>query len=308
MSAATAPRSQLQASSGSAKNKYLISYNAVSCGLWAVILYRTIRTSALHQEHENLYKVTGTYTRWTQTVALVEVLHSLLGEFELRLEGVYQNMSSCRTRSLMPMGWKNANRGSLGIVRAPIFTTLLQVASRVVLIWGIVEQFPVETNPAYSTMLLAWSATEVVRYSYFVFNLTGRVPPALSWLRYNLFFVLYPLGISSEAWLVYKSVPHASKQDPRLGYLLYAILGIYVPGKFLLVPQTTFFLWEARDPCMLHKRAVAVFCPFGPKSGLQLRDLTFVNTHRFICAVHAHDDTAPANDAREATSQGLRKT
>jgi very-long-chain (3R)-3-hydroxyacyl-CoA dehydratase len=71
----------------------------------------------------------------------------------------------------------------IGIVRAPFFTTFLQVASRVVLIWGIVEPFPVEKNPAYSTMLLAWSATEVVRYSYFVFNLTGRVPPILSWLR-----------------------------------------------------------------------------------------------------------------------------
>ena len=71
-----------------------------------------------------------------------------------------------------------------GIVRAPFFTTVLQVASRVVLIWGIVENFPVEQNPAYSTMLLAWSATEVVRYSYFVFFLTGQVPPILAWLRY----------------------------------------------------------------------------------------------------------------------------
>jgi Protein tyrosine phosphatase-like protein, PTPLA len=49
--------------------------------------------------------------------------------------------------------------------------------------------------------------------------------------RYNLFFVLYPLGISSEAWLVYKSIPSAKKQNPLLEYVLYAILGIYVPGK-----------------------------------------------------------------------------
>jgi very-long-chain (3R)-3-hydroxyacyl-CoA dehydratase len=46
-----------------------------------------------------------------------------------------------------------------------------------------------------------------------------------------MFFVLYPLGISSEAFLVYKSIPHALKQNPVIGYVLYGILGIYVPGK-----------------------------------------------------------------------------
>jgi very-long-chain (3R)-3-hydroxyacyl-CoA dehydratase len=129
-----------------------------------------------------------------------------------------------------------ANRESIGIVRSPVATTALQVASRVVLIWGIVENFPVETNLAYTTMLLAWSVTEVVRYSYFVLSLTGQVPPFLIWLRYNLFFVLYPLGIGSEVWLVWSSIPAAFAKDPKLGFLLYAIVAIYVPGKFSSFP------------------------------------------------------------------------
>jgi hypothetical protein len=130
-----------------------------------------------------------------------------------------------------------ANRESTGIVRSPVATTALQVASRVVLIWGIVENFPVETNPAYTTMLLAWSVTEVVRYSYFVLSLTGQVPPFLIWLRYNLFFILYPLGIGSEVWLVWSSIPAAFAKDVNLGFLLYAIVAIYVPGKFFPVPR-----------------------------------------------------------------------
>jgi very-long-chain (3R)-3-hydroxyacyl-CoA dehydratase len=119
-----------------------------------------------------------------------------------------------------------------GIVRAPVFTTAMQVASRVILVWAIVDQFPAATSKsfAYSTMLLAWSATEVVRYSYFVFNLNGSVPGILTWLRYNGFFVLYPLGISSEMFLVYLSIKPASKRDARLGYGLWAILGLYIPG------------------------------------------------------------------------------
>lgn len=74
----------------------------------------------------------------------------------------------------------------IGVVRAPLFTTLMQVASRFLLVWGIVNTFPNRTarSPAYSTMLLAWSATETIRYSYFALNLaTGEVPRALTWLR-----------------------------------------------------------------------------------------------------------------------------
>jgi very-long-chain (3R)-3-hydroxyacyl-CoA dehydratase len=84
-------------------------------------------------------------------------------------------------------------------------------------------------------MLIAWSLTEVVRYSYFTFALNGYIPSILTWLRYNLFFVLYPLGISSEMALVYKSIPEASKRDEKLGWVGYAILGIYFPGKWSAV-------------------------------------------------------------------------
>lgn len=119
-----------------------------------------------------------------------------------------------------------------GLIRAPISTTALQVVSRIVLVWGICEQFPsVPANTLfYSSMLIAWSITEVVRYGYFVFTLNGCIPGILTWLRYNLFFVLYPLGISSEMALIYKSIPLARKKDERLEWVGYAILGIYFPG------------------------------------------------------------------------------
>ena len=53
------------------------------------------------------------------------------------------------------------------------------------LVWGIVDTFPgVASSPAYSSMLTAWAVSEVVRYSYFVLNLRGGVPEALTWLRY----------------------------------------------------------------------------------------------------------------------------
>lgn len=116
------------------------------------------------------------------------------------------------------------------MVRAPVATTALQVASRLLLVWGVVEAVPaVGRSPFYSSMLVAWAVTEVVRYSFFVMNLQGDVPAPLAWLRYNTFFVLYPVGIASELALV-------AQAGLALGrWWLWAAVGIaaiYVPGEF----------------------------------------------------------------------------
>ena len=114
----------------------------------------------------------------------------------------------------------------------------MQVSSRFLLVWLIAFPFPASTrtSPAYTSMLLAWSITEVIRYTYFALNLSGvGVPKWLTWLRYNTFVVLYPLGITSECWLVYKAIPEASKINELYGYALYAILAVYIPGAYILI-------------------------------------------------------------------------
>lgn len=74
----------------------------------------------------------------------------------------------------------------LGLVRAGLFTTFLQVASRVTVIWGVVHRYPRETapQPFFSSMLIAWSLAEIFRYSYLAQHLRGEVPAVLTWLRY----------------------------------------------------------------------------------------------------------------------------
>lgn len=79
-------------------------------------------------------------------------------------------------------------------------------------------------------MLIAWSVTEVIRYSYFVVTLSGFKPAIITWFRYNTFFVLYPLGISSECYLIYKSIEPARNVNPVYAWALQLILLIYIPG------------------------------------------------------------------------------
>ncbi|KAF4984537.1 hypothetical protein FDECE_17064 [Fusarium decemcellulare] len=178
---------------------YLILYNFVSAVAWSVVLGRTVSIFGLRGP-EFVYLGAGEWTKWTQTMAGMEVLHSLLG-----------------------------------VVRAPLLTTLMQVSSRFLLVWAIVDVFPfLAQSPFYSSMLVAWSVTEIIRYSFFALSLSGLQPKFLTWLRYNTFFILYPVGIFSECTLIWLATNPAGEVNELYKYALYAILAIYVPGSYIL--------------------------------------------------------------------------
>lgn len=274
----------------SAKTQYLVLYNLISLILWLGILLRLAITFVYTQSTSSsasssaqpaypfldvAYPAIGNILKWTQTLALVEVVHALTG-----------------------------------LVRTSVLTTGMQVASRLLLVWGIVAPFGrglfvegagtlvqkgqawglggvpgFETVAGYSAqlgnslgnviasigagkqmgelqrnqaafvgMVLAWSVTEVIRYLYFIYYAssgTGKAPELLTWLRsvesrfivvskiltvnrYNTFFILYPIGISCECWLIYSSLPFAQQLDPRYALALVATLAIYVPGSYTL--------------------------------------------------------------------------
>lgn len=212
-----------QPSSIPIKRQYLVFYNAISFLTWASVVGRVLLIILL-AGMSHVYSSSGSFVKGVQTLALAEVLHSLLG-----------------------------------VVRAPVMTTIMQVASRLLLVWGVVGMFGADllvgqenvamsrairsqhdkeiwrNQVAYLGMLVAWSMTECVRYAYFVFFLGSGgnvklVPSWLSWLRYNTFFALYPLGISCECWLVFKSITLADQWDLRYGLFLKAVLLVYIPG------------------------------------------------------------------------------
>lgn len=64
----------------SLKRTYLVSYNALSAALWSVVLVRTVQTLAT-AGHEAVYPAVGEWTKWTQTLAGLEIVHSILGWF-----------------------------------------------------------------------------------------------------------------------------------------------------------------------------------------------------------------------------------
>jgi hypothetical protein len=48
-----------------------------------------------------------------------------------------------------------------------------------------------------------------------------------------MFYALYPIGISAEWWLMYRSIEHIGRVSNLLPPLFYFLLALYVPGEFL---------------------------------------------------------------------------
>ncbi|KAK7970369.1 protein tyrosine phosphatase-like protein [Apiospora saccharicola] len=182
------------------KTGYLILYNAVSAILWATVLGRTVGAN-LMRGPAFVYISTGDFVLWTQTLMILDVLHGLFG-----------------------------------IVRTDPVTAAAQVASRYVAVWGVQFPFPALcASPVYSTMLFAWSVTEVIRYTYLAVKLGGYEPVAFTWVRYSSYLVLYPLGITSEMIQMWRALgPAGHKFGPLyqlfLGVSLFVIwpIGAYV--------------------------------------------------------------------------------
>ncbi|KMP08654.1 tyrosine phosphatase [Coccidioides immitis RMSCC 2394] len=91
---------------------YLLLYNTASFALWSVITLRLFLLLALLVPTGHVaatYNALFPLLRVTQSLALLEIVHSLVG-----------------------------------IVRAPVITTLMQVASRIVVVWGVMWMFAEE--------------------------------------------------------------------------------------------------------------------------------------------------------------------
>lgn len=77
-----APPQKAAKPSSPIKTAYLVLYNAISSLAWSVVLAQTVSVAAT-QGWQHVYPAVGEWTKWTQTMAALEVLHSLLGALPL---------------------------------------------------------------------------------------------------------------------------------------------------------------------------------------------------------------------------------
>ncbi|MDB5283372.1 MAG: very-long-chain (3R)-3-hydroxyacyl-CoA dehydratase hpo-8 [Bacteroidota bacterium] len=101
-------------------------------------------------------------------------------------------------------------------VKSPIGSTIAQIGSRLLVVAlidrDILRDLAAERALSYDPgtvmyigiliVSLAWSITEIIRYSFYFLALFKKQPSALLWMRYTFFIALYPLGVTGE-WFIF---------------------------------------------------------------------------------------------------------
>jgi very-long-chain (3R)-3-hydroxyacyl-CoA dehydratase len=182
--ASSAPSRKTSSSQANYIRLYLLAYNSICFALWTTCTLRMfLMIPLLAPSGHSPAIFTHLFSPLlvvTQSLAVLEILHSI-------------------TR----------------IVRAPVFTTFMQVGSRILLVWGVMYLFRegggyippgegivggdyegvvgkgVQPGPgakvgdlAFFGCLAAWGVTECVRYGFFTLQVWGTgVPAWWTWLR-----------------------------------------------------------------------------------------------------------------------------
>uniref|UniRef100_A0A8R1TR49 Very-long-chain (3R)-3-hydroxyacyl-CoA dehydratase n=1 Tax=Onchocerca volvulus TaxID=6282 RepID=A0A8R1TR49_ONCVO len=215
---------------------YLFLYNVLQSFGWSVILWKTLRGLLRNESYQQLYQSCELELQIFQTAAVLEIFHA----------------AAC-------------------FVRSPVGTTALQLFSRVTLVWLILYKVvSAQVSIGVLFLLMAWSVTEVVRYSYYALALTNAVSNLHTWLRqvlYSFFIALYPLGVSGELLVVLAALPEVSTKKHftvelpnifNIGFsfwwYLIAYIILYAPGfpqmyKYMLKQRKKVLSMEVSKKC-----------------------------------------------------------
>ncbi|EDV23504.1 Very-long-chain (3R)-3-hydroxyacyl-CoA dehydratase 2 [Trichoplax sp. H2] len=206
-------------------NFYLLLYNVLQTIGWSAILVKTCQHYHQNRSLDGFYKEIHQILKIFQSAAILEVFHC-----------------------------------AIGLVRANVVLTAFQVASRLIIYWGVILSVKeIQDTIAVELAVMAWTITEIIRYSYYTTNIIGFAPYILSWLRYTLFIVLYPCGVSGELLCIIYSLPYVAKRklysyempnDLNMSFDYYSALIfislLYIP----IFPQLYGHMFRQRRKCL----------------------------------------------------------
>ncbi|XP_010076276.1 PREDICTED: very-long-chain (3R)-3-hydroxyacyl-CoA dehydratase 2 [Pterocles gutturalis] len=195
--------------------------------LWLVIAVGLVRAYLAKGSYHSLYYSIEKPLKFFQTGALLEILHC-----------------------------------AFGIVPSSVVLTAFQVMSRVFLTWAVTHSVKeVQSEDSVLLFVVAWTITEIIRYSFYTFSLLNHLPYLIKWARYTLFIVLYPMGVSGELLTIYAALPFVrqsglysislpNKYNFSFDYYTFLILVMisYIP----IFPQLYFHMLHQRRKVLSH--------------------------------------------------------
>ncbi|CAO2839985.1 unnamed protein product [Amaranthus hypochondriacus] len=160
-------------------NLYLFIYNLLQTIGWAIAFWRILIDFSTTHSFNAAFASSGQLICLLQKVAFLEVIH-----------------------------------GALGIVPSGVLLPLMQWGGRthylLALVGNIVE---VQESQSIFVTFVAWSISEVIRYSNYALSCIGKCPYWSTYIRYTLFIPVYPVGVAGEMWLMYQALPYIKEKD-----------------------------------------------------------------------------------------------
>ncbi|ELK23348.1 3-hydroxyacyl-CoA dehydratase 2 [Myotis davidii] len=151
---------------------------------------------------------------------------------------------------------------AIGIVPSSVVLTSFQVMSRVFLIWAVTHSVKeVQSEDSVLLFVIAWTITEIIRYSFYTFSLLNHLPYLIKWARYTLFIVLYPMGVSGELLTIYAALPFVRQaglysislpNKYNFSFDYYAFLILIMISYIPLFPQLYFHMIHQRRKVLSH--------------------------------------------------------
>lgn len=189
---------------------YLKTYNLTQVLGWSYILYKFVTNDFSSASNVDLWNSVKWPVIIFQHAAALEVLHA-----------------------------------ALGLVKSSALITFVQVVSRVAVVSGVILATPekyASSSIGIPLAISAWSITEIIRYFFYFMSLNGSVPYFLTWLRYTLFIVLYPIGVTGELLCTYQAVGYASAHPDAWSYRLPNSWNFIFSYYFILVLQMLLYI------------------------------------------------------------------
>jgi len=156
---------------------YLFFYNAIQFVGWSVLLAQIGNHYFAGRACNDLYGSVANTLQIFQTGAVLEILHA-----------------------------------AVGLVRSNVRVTFQQVFSRIYVTWAILHLLPTtQASIGVLFLLLAWTITEMIRYSMYAIQIVRPAPYFLTWLRYTFFIIAYPMGVTGELLCSYAGFIEANK-------------------------------------------------------------------------------------------------
>lgn len=224
------------------KKAYLVLYNTASAAIWAIVFYNIVLCLVGNSLPADLNDLKGRLSATFEGEAWIPNKSSFTFLTKGNPVFLWEVVALVQFAAVMEV-----IHAATGLVRSPVVVTFMQVLSRV----GVLGMAMMSSREgvarnhwAAGVMLLAWSMVEVPRYLFYVCAIitgdaTKKTPYSLFWLRYSLFAVLYPMGISGECLTMWNLL---SDLSGGIGYslsddmgafmrkVITCVLVIYIPG------------------------------------------------------------------------------